>query len=107
MYTPMLIKFLNYCREKADDKNEHSSPIMLSCAKALLSACNIDELLVEKNLSEGGSLFNSPSASVAAYMVTGHPAVLKYVESVVQNFPSGGLSSVFFIHKRFAVHTFS
>lgn len=74
--------------------NEHPSRIILSCAEALLSACDIDELLVVKGLSEGGSLFKSTSASAAAYMATGHPAVLKYLESVVQKFPCGGLSRV-------------
>ncbi|KAL8087952.1 hypothetical protein AgCh_037916 [Apium graveolens] len=73
---------------------------MLSCAEALLSACDIDKLLVVKNLSEDGSLFHSPSASAAAYMATGHPAVLKYLESVVQNFQCG-VPSVYPVDEEF------
>lgn len=76
-------------REKVDDKNEHPSLKSLSCAEVLLCACDMDELLIVKNSTEDGSLFKSPSASAAAYMATGNPAFLKYLESVIQNFPCG------------------
>ncbi|KAL8103448.1 hypothetical protein AgCh_027869 [Apium graveolens] len=94
-----LLSSFSIDREKVDDRNEHPSPIMLSCAEALLSACDIDKLHVVKNLSEDGSLFHSPSASAAAYMATGHPAVLKYLESVVQNFQCGGECTTVHSHR--------
>lgn len=101
--------FLNHLqryREKVDDKNVHPSLKSLSCAEVLLSACDLDELVMVKNSSEDGSLFKSPSASAAAYMSTGNPAFLKYLESVIQNFPCGGMSSVLCSLKLFTIHTF-
>ncbi|KAL8103446.1 hypothetical protein AgCh_027867 [Apium graveolens] len=82
-------------REKVDDKNVQPSLKSLSCAEALLSACDMDEPVMVKNSSEDGSLFKSPCASAAAYMSTGNPEILKYLESVIQNFPCGDFQPFF------------
>ncbi|KAK1378444.1 putative geranyllinalool synthase [Heracleum sosnowskyi] len=84
-----LVSGFCFIREKVDDKNEHRSLKLLSCAEALLSACEMDELVIVNNSSKDGSLFKSPSVSAAAYMATGNPAFLKYLESVIHNFPWG------------------
>ncbi|KAL8087947.1 hypothetical protein AgCh_037912 [Apium graveolens] len=98
---PHELKFLisSNCvnREKVDDKNVQPS---LSCAEALLSACDMDELVMVKNSSEDGFLFKSPCASAAAYMSTGNPEILKYLESVIQNFPCG-VPSVYPVDEEF------
>ncbi|XP_074342164.1 S-linalool synthase-like [Apium graveolens] len=87
-------------REKVDDKNVQPSLKSLSCAEALLSACDMDEPVMVKNSSEDGSLFKSPCASAAAYMSTGNPEILKYLESVIQNFPCG-VPSVYPVDEEF------
>ncbi|WOH12037.1 hypothetical protein DCAR_0831534 [Daucus carota subsp. sativus] len=84
-----LVSSFNVGREKIDDENEHTSLITLSCPEAHFSACNIDKLHLVKNFTEDGYIFKSPFASAAGYMATGHPALLKYLESVVQKFPCG------------------
>lgn len=94
------------CREKIDSKNVHPSLKSLTCEEALLCACDMDELVMVQNSSEDGSLFKSPSASAATYMSTGNPAYLKYLESVIPDFPCGGLLCVLCSLKLFSIHTF-
>ncbi|KAK6149889.1 hypothetical protein DH2020_017414 [Rehmannia glutinosa] len=45
--------------------------------------------IVEQYLSCDGSLFQSPSATAQAFMITGNLDCMKYLQSLVQNFPNG------------------
>lgn len=96
MQSNLTYEWFTTFREKIDDENEHTSLITLSCPEAHFSACNIDKLHLVKNFTEDGYIFKSPFASAAGYMATGHPALLKYLKSVVQKFPCGGLSRLSF-----------
>lgn len=48
------------------------------------------EHIVEILGDSDGSLFQSPSATAAAYMLSGNPKCLAYLQSLVQKCPHGG-----------------
>lgn len=48
------------------------------------------EDIVEKLGDSDGSLFQSPSATAAAYMLSGNTKCLVYLKSLVQRCPHGG-----------------
>ncbi|CAI8591199.1 unnamed protein product [Vicia faba] len=75
--------FLN--KEKVD-RNFHSYPPLLSYLEAL-PPTYINEKDICKNLSEDGSLFQSPSATAKAFMDYGNKKCLAYLRSLSQRCP--------------------
>ncbi|XP_047323890.1 S-linalool synthase-like [Impatiens glandulifera] len=61
----------------------HNFPL-LSYLEALPVSYRLNKQDVLMNLSENGSLFQSPSATTMAYMITGNDQCLKYLECVVK-----------------------
>ncbi|XP_047323936.1 S-linalool synthase-like [Impatiens glandulifera] len=66
----------------------HNFPLM-SYLEALPASYIINEQDVLMNLSENGSLFQSPSATAFAFMATGNHKCLKYLEFVVKECDNG------------------
>jgi geranyllinalool synthase len=50
----------------------------------------VNEKDICKNLSEDGSLFQSPSATAKAFMVYGNKECLTYLQSMAQRCPEAG-----------------
>lgn len=65
-------------------------PPLMSYLEALTPSDNITEDDIIRNLSEDGSLFQSPSATARAFMLTGNQKCLAYLQSLVQNCGNGG-----------------
>ncbi|WCJ26984.1 terpene synthase 04 [Euphorbia peplus] len=75
-------------REREKEKKHY--PPLLSYAEALAdNDYNIDEQQVLQKLDKNGSLFQSPSATARAYMLTGNIGCLLYLQSLVQKCPYG------------------
>ncbi|KAH6829065.1 hypothetical protein C2S53_013213 [Perilla frutescens var. hirtella] len=65
-------------------------PPLLSYLETLPSTYEFDrQETVKRYLSSDGSLFQSPSATAQAFICTGNSHSLKYLRSLVQNFPNG------------------
>ncbi|CAI8609541.1 unnamed protein product [Vicia faba] len=75
--------FLN--KEKVD-QNFHSYPPLLSYLEAL-PPTYVNEKDICKNLSEDGSLFQSPSATAKAFIDYGNKKCLAYLRSLAQRCP--------------------
>ncbi|KAL2932014.1 S-linalool synthase [Bienertia sinuspersici] len=68
-------------RENLVDKYQHFP--LLSYLEALPSSYQIDEATILSNLSDDGSLFQSPAATVAAYIATRNPETLSYLHNLL------------------------
>ncbi|KAF5944450.1 hypothetical protein HYC85_018527 [Camellia sinensis] len=77
---------LSHGEELVDD---YHYPPLLSYLEALSTTCDIDREVIAKYLSEDGSLFQSPSATAQAFMVTGDDKCKDYLLSLVQRCPYG------------------
>jgi len=77
-----------FCREELVD--DYHYPPLLSYLEALSTTCDIDREVIAKYLSEDGSLFQSPSATAQAFMVTGDDKCKDCLLSLVQRCPYGG-----------------
>ncbi|XP_057510703.1 (E,E)-geranyllinalool synthase-like [Actinidia eriantha] len=75
--------------ETEECTDEHHYPPLLSCLEALPYTCDINGELTAKYLREDGSLFQSPSATARAYMVTGERKCMEYLLSCVRKCPRG------------------
>ncbi|KAM7530691.1 hypothetical protein LguiB_034101 [Lonicera macranthoides] len=64
-------------------------PPLLSYVEALPATYEIDEQAILKHLSEDGSLFQSPSATAHAFMLTGNEKCMDYLVALVQKCPRG------------------
>ncbi|KAK2644145.1 hypothetical protein Ddye_019340 [Dipteronia dyeriana] len=73
------------CEELVD---KHHYPPLLSYIEAL-SFYDINREDIVKNLSDDGSLFQSPSATARAFMATGNEKCLAHLQSLVQRCPNG------------------
>ncbi|KAI7981277.1 (E,E)-geranyllinalool synthase [Camellia lanceoleosa] len=69
--------------------DDYHYPPLLSYLEALSSTCDIDREVIASYLSEDGSLFQSPSATAQAFMVTGDDKCKDYLLSLVQRCPYG------------------
>jgi geranyllinalool synthase len=67
----------------------HCYPPILSYLEALPPKY-VNEKDICKNLSENGSLFQSPSATAKAFMVYGNKECLTYLQSMAQRCPEAG-----------------
>lgn len=76
------------CRERLVESCHY--PPLLSYLEVLPSSYYIDNEDITKHFCEDGSLFQSPSATAFAFMVTGNKQCLSYLESLVQRCPNGG-----------------
>ena len=75
--------------------DKYHYPPLLSYLEALPSSTyEIDEQVILRNLCEDGSLFQSPSATAHAFMLTGNKKCMDYLLSLVQKFPHGGLHEI-------------
>ncbi|OIV91766.1 hypothetical protein TanjilG_26619 [Lupinus angustifolius] len=88
-----IISYISRCRESYLNKEEavgnlHYYPQLLSYLEAL-PRCYVSEEDISNNLSKDGSMFQSPSASAKAFMVTGNQECLTYLQSLAQKFPNG------------------
>lgn len=75
--------------EDVEDDSHHYYPPLISYLESLPSAYRVDQQIILKNLSEDGSLFQSPSATASAYVATGNLKCLNYLKSLVQSCPTG------------------
>ncbi|KAI9121580.1 hypothetical protein K1719_008613 [Acacia pycnantha] len=67
----------------------HHYPPLLSYLEALPQSFAISTEDILNNMSDDGSLFQSPSATVKAFMVTGKQECLIYLQSLAQRCPNG------------------
>uniref|UniRef100_A0A2N9HUN3 Uncharacterized protein n=1 Tax=Fagus sylvatica TaxID=28930 RepID=A0A2N9HUN3_FAGSY len=74
-------------RENLVDK--YQNPPLLSYLEALPAYYDIDQDDIIKHLSNDGSLFQSPSATASAFMVTGNKKSMAYLLSLVQRCDNG------------------
>lgn len=70
---------------------------LLSYLEALPPWYKVSEEDIFSNLSGDGSLFQSPSATAKAFMLTGNIDSLGYLESLIQRCPNGGLFGPLFL----------
>ncbi|KAG8391624.1 hypothetical protein BUALT_Bualt01G0206700 [Buddleja alternifolia] len=73
--------------EELVNKSQYYPPL-ISYLETLPSSTYHNHL-IEKHLSSDGSLFQSPSATARAFMITGNVKCLKYLQSLLQTFPNG------------------
>ncbi|XAR66427.1 Alpha-farnesene synthase [Bertholletia excelsa] len=62
---------------------------LLAHLEAFPSSYIVHEEDIERNLSEDGSLFQSPSATACAFLVTGNQKCLDYLKTLVAKHPNG------------------
>ncbi|XAR66502.1 Alpha-farnesene synthase [Bertholletia excelsa] len=62
---------------------------LLAYLEALPFSCPVHEEDIERNLSEDGSLFQSPSATARAFLATGNLKCLDYLKTLVAKHPNG------------------
>ncbi|WJZ96335.1 hypothetical protein VitviT2T_015029 [Vitis vinifera] len=74
-------------REELVDKYHY--PPLLSYLETLPLWYGIDEEDIVKHLSEDGSMFQSPSATVCAFITTRNRKCMNYLQALVQRFPHG------------------
>ena len=71
--------------------DEYQYPPLLYYLEALpAESYDIDQDEIIKHLSNDGSIFQSPSATASAFMVTGNEKCLAYLLSLVQTCDNGG-----------------
>ncbi|KAG8385583.1 hypothetical protein BUALT_Bualt03G0060300 [Buddleja alternifolia] len=73
--------------EELVNKSQYYPPL-ISYLETLPSSTYHNHL-IEKHLSCDGSLFQSPSATARAFMITGNVKCLKYLQSLLHTFPDG------------------
>ncbi|KAI9120593.1 hypothetical protein K1719_007626 [Acacia pycnantha] len=86
------VSYIFSCRQKFLDKERllgHHYPPLLSYLEALPQSFAISTEDILNNMSDDGSLFQSPSATVKAFMVTGKQECLIYLQSLAQRCPNG------------------
>lgn len=68
------------------------NPPLLAYLEALPASYEIDqdEIIKYLMLSNDGSLFQSPSATASAFMITGNKQCMAYLRSLVQRCDNGG-----------------
>ncbi|CAA0817906.1 (E-E)-geranyllinalool synthase [Striga hermonthica] len=72
------------------NKSSYYNSPLLAHLETLPSKYYLDRLeIVEQYLRHDGSLFQSPSATARAFMITGNLDCMIYLESLVRNFPNG------------------
>lgn len=76
---------------------KHCFPPLLSYLEALPPTYTISEEDIRSNISDDGSVFQSPSATAKAFMATGKIECLAYLQSLIQRCPDGGLNLFFFL----------
>jgi len=67
----------------------HCYPPLMSYLEALPPSY-VNAKDIRKNLSEDGSLFQSPSATAKAFMAYGNQECLAYLQSLAQRCPKAG-----------------
>ncbi|XP_057962210.1 (E,E)-geranyllinalool synthase-like [Malania oleifera] len=78
---------LIFDREKLVDKYHY--PPLISYLEALPSTYNAGKEEILDHVSEDGSLFQSPSATAAAFMATGNETCINYLQSLLQRCTKG------------------
>nr|UNA06916.1 terpene synthase 4 [Jasminum sambac] len=78
-------------KEELVDESQSCELPVLAYLESLTPTYNVDPRQIVSHLSDDGSLFQSPSATVSAYMATGDTNCRRYLESLVENCPNGGV----------------
>nr|Q96376.1 RecName: Full=S-linalool synthase [Clarkia breweri]AAC49395.1 S-linalool synthase [Clarkia breweri] len=83
-------------REEVDEKKQYS-PLLLFLEALPAQSYDNDVLkqIIDKNLSNDGSLLQSPSATARAYMITGNTRCLSYLHSLTNSCSNGGVPSFY------------
>ncbi|KAK7362897.1 hypothetical protein VNO77_05022 [Canavalia gladiata] len=68
---------------------KHCFPPLLSYLEAFPPSYIVNEEDIYSNLSNDGSLFQSPSATAKAFMTTGNIQCLAYLQSIIRRCPNG------------------
>ncbi|CAI9756495.1 unnamed protein product [Fraxinus pennsylvanica] len=77
--------------EELVDESRYWDLPLLAYLESLPPTYNVHQEEIIKHLSNDGSLFQSPSATAHAFMATGNIKCRRYLESLVQNCPNGGV----------------
>ncbi|XP_022847589.1 S-linalool synthase-like [Olea europaea var. sylvestris] len=77
--------------EELVDESRYCDLPLLAYLESLPITCNVHQQEIVKHLSNDGSLFQSPSATAFAFMATGNIQCIRYLESLVQSCPNGGV----------------
>ncbi|KAL2495082.1 geranyllinalool synthase [Forsythia ovata] len=77
--------------EELVDKSQYCDLPLLAYVESLPSTYNVQQKEIVKHLGNDGSLFQSPSATAYAFMATGNIKCRRYLMSLVQNCPNGGV----------------
>ncbi|KAL2495085.1 geranyllinalool synthase [Forsythia ovata] len=77
--------------EELVDETQYCDLPLLAYLESLPSTYNVHQKEIVKYLSNDGSLFQSPSATAYAFMATGNVKCRRYLMSLVQNCPNGGV----------------
>lgn len=86
-----VVLYVEACREEFIGDLQCYPSLLLSYLEALPPSCVVTEEEICNNLSEDGSLFQSPSASAMAFITFGNQRCLAYLRSLAQTFPNAGL----------------
>ncbi|KAG5113394.1 hypothetical protein JHK82_036663 [Glycine max] len=78
-----------YLLNKEELVGKHCFPPLLSYLEALPPTYTISEEDIRSNISDDGSVFQSPSATAKAFMATGKIECLAYLQSLIQRCPDG------------------
>lgn len=70
--------------------DKYHYPPLLSYLEALPSWYALDKEDIVKHLSEDGSIFQSPSATARAFIITGNTKCMTNLQALVERFPRGG-----------------
>lgn len=83
--------FFFFCRENlVDDCNHKPLLAYLEALPSKLYVENHEETIVKSLDSSDGSLFQSPSATASAFMLTRNTKCQAYLQNLVQRCPNGG-----------------
>ncbi|XP_073057547.1 LOW QUALITY PROTEIN: S-linalool synthase [Primulina eburnea] len=86
-----ILSMENKALEKSETGSCHLPLLSYLEALPMSSIHDFDEQEITKRLNYDGSFFQSPSATARAFMATYNVNCLSYLESLVQNFPDGGV----------------
>ncbi|KAG7962215.1 hypothetical protein I3843_09G054300 [Carya illinoinensis] len=84
-----LLKKRQQILEKEKLVDVHQNSPLLAYLEALPASYDIDEDVILNQLSNDGSLFQSPSATARAFMATGSKECMAYLVSLVQGYDNG------------------
>lgn len=82
-----------------DDCNHKPLLAYLEVLPSTLYVENLEDIIAKRVDSIDGSLFQSPSATASAFMLTRNAKCLAYLQNLIQRCPNGGLINILVITK--------